>query len=203
VIPPPTKDPVERFGRLILCLSWAIDSHRLGNQGGWLPVPLMQLILTKLHFIIKRFRRLTDRIKAGKIYRRTKPSAPRRNGGKRAPAKYNPLPTHRRWLFRLAREDAAGAAGELRAMLADPEMAKLLAAAPGPMWRTIRPLCWMLGVERPAALPAPPDPKTGLPRPCQPPRPLPALPPWTWRPDPPQPPSPSQSSPTHPPQKPA
>jgi hypothetical protein len=164
--------PAERFATLLLWLSRAVDARRLGNQGGWLPVPLMMQIFNRIAEIRQRFARLAARIRAGKIYRR-KPSAPRPGAGRPA-GRANTLPSRSLWLLRLVPE-AAAAAAQLRSLLAEPDMAALLAAAPGPAWRTIRPLCWMLGVEKPAILARPPpDPRPVPPRPARPVPPRPA-----------------------------
>jgi hypothetical protein len=72
--------------------------------------------------------------------------------------------------------DSGVAAEWVRTLLAEPEMAALLAAAPGPMWRTLRPLCRMLGVERPAMLAPPPRPATPKPPKPKPPPPPPDSP---------------------------
>jgi hypothetical protein len=44
-------------------------------------------------------------------------------------------------------------------MFADPQMAEIFAAAPGPIRRALRPLCFMVGVKRPAILALPPRPR--------------------------------------------
>jgi len=213
---PPTPTPIERFSAVINFLFMAVDSHRIGNQGGWIPVPLMILIQMRFYHIRHRFRCLAERILAGRIYRRT-PSARRRSGGPQ-PGRKNPLPTRSLWLTRLIRMEAAAAAWQVRSLLADPEMTALMAAAPGPMWRAIRPLCWMLGVEKPAILVRPKvtpprDPPSGPPSgpPAAPalaaaPPPPKAPPPKTPRPKPAQrqqPPSPAPSLPTQKPKNPA
>ncbi len=54
------------------------------------------------------------------------------------------------WLLRVTPE-AASCASQLQHLLADPEMAALLAADPS-MGRVLRPLCRMLAVEPPQAL---------------------------------------------------
>ena len=56
-----------------------------------------------------------------------------------------PLPSRRAWLLRALGWEVAGYGSQLRALLAEPEMAALVAAVPG-VGRILRPLCQMLGV---------------------------------------------------------
>jgi len=83
---------------------------------------------------------------AGRARRGTAPSWP---GGLRA-------------LARLAPETVCYG-GQLRALLAEPEIAAMLAAAPR-LARHVRPLCRLLGVEPPPPLPAPQRPAIQPPR---------------------------------------
>jgi hypothetical protein len=81
------------------------------------------------------------------------------------------LPRKAGWLIPLVPE-AAAAGSQLRHLLADPEMAALVEAAPQ-MGRLLRPLCRSLGVRLPPGLP--PQPGAAKPRtPRQPPAPRPA-----------------------------
>jgi hypothetical protein len=57
------------------------------------------------------------------------------------------LPRRFGWLCGLVPGEAASYAGQLRVVLAEPEMVALLAACPQAV-RIVRPLCWMLGIER-------------------------------------------------------
>ena len=57
------------------------------------------------------------------------------------------LPRRFGWLCGLVPGEAASYAGQLRVVLAEPEMVALLAACPRAV-RIVRPLCWMLGIER-------------------------------------------------------
>ena len=91
------------------------------------------------------------------------------------------LPRSFGWLLPLVPTEAACRATQLRAVLAEPEMVALIAAAPQAT-RLLRPLCRMLGLE-PALLARPAIPATAAPR-AAPPRPkrpraarAPALPP--------------------------
>ena len=56
--------------------------------------------------------------------------------------------------------EASAAASQLQALLGDPEMAALIAAAPRQMGRVLRPLCRMLGIAPPPGLHvSPPQPR--------------------------------------------
>ena len=61
------------------------------------------------------------------------------------------LPAGRGWLVRALGYEAAGYGSQLEALLAEPEMAGILAAAPA-VGRILRPLCRMLGVGAAAGL---------------------------------------------------
>lgn len=173
-LPPPA--PADRLAGIIdlLCRSVAAQS-----AGGRLAGPLIILIWSRLRRIAGRFAGLAARFRAGKLVRRAatgrRPARPGRPQGKR------PLPQGSAWLVRLVPQAAAGAS-QLRYLLAEPEMAALIAAAPQAR-RLLRPLCRMLGVRLPPGPPAPgsappaaPDPPAAA-EPIGTPQPLRASPP--------------------------
>ena len=146
-------------------------------------VAVVLLAWPYLHRLAARFAALAARVRAGEASVaptrvRTTAEAPRLR-----PA---PLPQGFAWLIRLAPE-AAALGGQVRHLLADPELAALLAVAPQAA-RLLRPLCRMLGIEAapglPAALfgppdpPPPPSPARALPAPeaCAAPSPVPERP---------------------------
>jgi len=145
---------------LLFWLGKAVDSQYLVGR---LAAPLMVLILDRLRGIKHTVARLAARIRAGRY-------TPRRLGQRppvqRKPRGPNKLPQGAAWLIRLVPE-AAASASQLRLLLADPDMAALLAAAPSALARPLRSLCRMLDVAPPSILPAPP----ARPRPKAPPRP--------------------------------
>jgi hypothetical protein len=160
-VPIASPAPAERSATLLLWLGRAADSR---YRGGWLTGPLIIRILNRLREIKQRFARVAARLAAGHC-------SPRKSGGPRPgrpPGRPNRLPTSVAWLIKLVPE-AAASASQLRTLLADPEMAALLAAAPVPMARTLRPLCRMLGVDVPPMLAPPPSarPKTSAPPPAE------------------------------------
>ena len=137
----------DRFARLIeaLCESVAA-SHARGLAG-----PVIVLIWGRLRRMAARFAAAAARLPAA--YRPAQPrpalSRPRaRDGRPRLPGGFG-------WLIRLS-PAAACHGGQLQRLLADPEMAALLAATPR-MGRLLRPLCRMLAVKPPPGLLAPPN----------------------------------------------
>jgi hypothetical protein len=119
--------------------------------GGRLAGPLIVLICTRLRRMAARF--------AAHAARAGTALPPRRNRGAARPRpasapKASALPRRVAWLLRLVPETAAGAS-QLQHLLAGPEMAALVAAAPQ-TGRVLRPLCRMLGVRPPAFLALPP-----------------------------------------------
>ena len=150
-MPNPTPTPAERFAAILLWLGRAVDTR---SMWGRLARSLGQLIQSRIREIKHRFARLAARIAAGTYVPRR--CATLRPHTERRPRQPNPLPHDFAWLIKLVPETAASAC-QLRSLLADPEMAALLAAAPTSMARPIRSLCRMLGVEPPPILPPPPS----------------------------------------------
>jgi hypothetical protein len=167
--------------RLATVFGWILAAVRRGfasNQArleGPVQVALYGLMVRRIAQTRDRLIRLAARLQAGWTYQ-PKPYAPRHPpaGPRREP---NPLTTGSHWLFRSVPGPASGAANAaLNNLLAEPEIAAVLAAAPKPAWRILRSVCWMLGVEKPQVLAKldPRAPKPGKPL-DHPPPPL----PWT------------------------
>ena len=137
----------DRFALLIeaLCESVAA-SHSRGLAG-----PVIVLIWGRLRRMAARF--AAAAIPAAPRASRPVPSRPAvsRRGADGRPR----LPGGFGWLIRLS-PAAACHGGQLQRLLADPEMAALLAATPR-MGRVLRPLCRMLAVKPPPGLLAPPN----------------------------------------------
>ena len=132
--------PAESFARLIDRLCRAVAAR--GGRGR-LAGPLILLVWARLRRIAARFARLAARAQAGApLAAPRRPASPRPGGP--PPAR---LPRGFAWLVRLVPEAASGAS-QLQHLLAAPEMAELLAAAPQ-AGRLLRPLCRMLGVRPP------------------------------------------------------
>ena len=146
---PPT--PQARFAGIIDLLCRGVAAR---IAGGRLAGPLIILICSRLRRMGIRFGRLAARVEAGRPSRaRRRPAAPRPPRA-RAPRKPR-LPQGFAWVIRLVPYTAAGSASQLQHLLAEPDMAALIAAAPS-VGRLLRPLCRMLGVRPPPALRLPP-----------------------------------------------
>ena len=164
VSPTPPSSPAERFAGVIdlLCRAVAARGGRDGLAG-----PLVVLIWSRLRRMAGRFARLAARTGAGvppaasrrpATPRPARPPPPRLPPPRLPPPRLPPprLPRGFAWLVRLVPATASGGS-QLQYLLAEPEMAALLAAAPQ-AGRILRPLCRMLGVRPPPALlkPRPP-----------------------------------------------
>jgi len=107
-----------------------------------------------------------------------RPAAPRplrTRPARVAPADALRLPRGYYWLIRLLPYEAAGYGSQLQALLAEPEMAALLAAAPQ-AGRILRPLCRLLAITPEGLLALPsaagkpaPQPRAAKPAPAAPP----------------------------------
>jgi len=122
--------------------------------------PLMMLIWRYLHRPVQRLQRLIEKLQAGTLTpprpRAITPTPPI----PRAPKLR--LPNHHAWLIRLIQRTAQLHA-QLEILIARPEMAELLAAAPQ-AGRILRPLCRMLGIRPlPPILRLPPRPRRARP----------------------------------------
>ncbi len=137
--------------------------------------PLLVLVWFRLRRTLARLDRLAARWQAGRL------RPPRPRGGAGTPA-INPAdawrprrtPQGHAWLIRL-HQPLAQLAPRVEALLHDPDIAALCAAAPQ-AGRLLRPLCRMYGIEPPPHLRLPPRPK-----PQAPPRPPPPPPPPPFR----------------------
>jgi hypothetical protein len=160
VLVPALPAPADRFALLIEGLCRALAAR---SAGGALAGSLIILIWGRLSRMAVRFSRLAARCHAGRLPPRPVRRRPARSGP--PPAR---LPKNFAWLVRLVPQAAAGAS-QLQHLLATPELAALVAAAPQ-AGRILRPLCRMLGVR------PPPGPLDHAPRTGAPPPPCPAAP---------------------------
>jgi hypothetical protein len=133
--------------------------------------PLVMLLWTRLARLTARFDALVARLTAGHP---AAPARPRTRSASTAPARTAPaaalrLPRSHTWLIRLLPGEAASYGCQLQALLADPAMAALLAAAPE-AGRILRPLCRLLAItpEGPLALPSAAGKPAPRPRPAKP-----------------------------------
>ncbi len=160
--------PAERFALVIdgLCRAVAEAGGRRLLAG-----PLVILIWQRLRRLADRITALAARITAGRhrrVHSRRRPRPASRRPAQRR------LPHGPAWLLPLVPQ-AGAHASQVQHLLADPEFARLVDAAPQ-MRRLLRPLCRMLGVRLPppprdpeppstVAGAAPPPPVASAPRP--------------------------------------
>lgn len=140
--------PADRFARLIEALCRSVAAR--GGRG--LAGPLAILLWGRLRRMAERFASLAARLRAGRL---SADPATGRSGRSGPPPR--PLPRGVAWLIRLVPE-AAVSGSQLQHLLADPEMAEFIAAAPQ-IGRLLRPLCRMLGVHPPPGLALAPRPQ--------------------------------------------
>ncbi len=152
-VPPPAA---ERLARILDDLCKAVAAR---GPGGFLPIPLLLLVWTRIRRASLRIARLAARAASGKppIVLRAPRAAPQ-NSAPRKPARR--LPRRAGWLIGPV-PAAGGYASQLQYLLTQPDMIALLDAAPG-IDRLLRPLCRMLAVARPKL---PPRPKRPAPQP--------------------------------------
>ena len=180
-VPLPTT-PAERFAAIIEFLCRAVAARAAEAQrpnfsslAARLTAPLFCLAWSRLRRAAPRFAHLAARIRPGAPprphIRRALPAAARPAPAGPAAASTGPrrswerLPRRVGWLLPIVPAARPGA-NYLGLLLADPEVAALLAASPG-LRRLLRPLCRMLAVVPPPA-PAPPPPPPTPPPPTPP-----------------------------------
>jgi hypothetical protein len=171
--------PAKRFAGIVNGLFHAIAVRR---DAGFLAQPVAMLLWTRLALLRARVTRLAARLADGKgsgVPRN--PPTPSGTALKPRRPTQRVLPRSAGWLIPLVPE-AAAAGSQLRHLLADPEMAALIEAAPQ-MRRLLGPLCRSLGVRLPPdLLPPPRAPKPRKPRqPAAAPRPAPNNGAAAWR----------------------
>jgi hypothetical protein len=140
---PPPPPPAERFAAM---LQWL--SNSLAARFGWdrVLMPLMPALIARLRHAKWRFSALAARIAGGRYKPRARPATTHH----RRPPK-NPLPQKFGWLLPLL-PGAGGFSQQLDTLLRDPEVQALMAAAPEPMGKILRPLCRMLAVVPPPVI---------------------------------------------------
>ena len=137
--------PVPVLARLALTLA-GLGRAVAGRVGvGVMSTAMIVLVWQRVRRVEREIAGLMARFRAGRLRVLVAPRV-RRVGlarsvvGSRLPRRFG-------WLLPLVPAEAAGYAGQVRAVLAEPEMVALLLAAPQAR-RVLRPLCRMLGIER-------------------------------------------------------
>ena len=105
---------------------------------------LLVLVWGRIGRMANRFETLFARWRAGTL---PKPR-PSRAGAPTTPRETARYPAGRAWLVHVVGYEAAGPASQLQHLLAHPDMAEFLHAAPQ-AGRILRPLCHMLGIDPP------------------------------------------------------
>jgi hypothetical protein len=164
VNPAPPYTPVERLAFFVRHLLGIIGNHYHGGPlGGRIPAPLISLIFERLKHLRDRFARLAPQIVAGTY--RPRRTAPRQNAIAAHPHPESPF-RKRGWLDDLLPEAvAAPLRGHVLGLFEDPGMQALIAAAPAPMARIFRPLCYAMRLKPPPILASPRRP-AGTPEPA-------------------------------------
>jgi hypothetical protein len=182
--PPSPRSAVDRFEAILDDLCKAVADQ----QGRGLPGPLAGLIWTYLKRLVRRFKSLAARARAGKLAA-PRPPRPRRAppdaaaaradgpgepeaaetpGPQTKPPRRKRLPSRKAWLCVLVPYRAAGHGYQLAQLLNDPEMIALMALSPG-FARMLRPLCWAVAPDMTAErVPPRPPRKKRPPKPRKP-----------------------------------
>ena len=160
-LPPSTQD---RFAAIVRALCAALFiRHAAGPTS--LPHPLFVALHNFISLRSRRFQSLVARVRAGTLRTRLSRPRPPSAARQRPPTPY--LSRRRGWLLILMQPAAAAAHGHLSHLLAQPDMAELIARAPT-LGRILRPLAHMLAMELPPALQRPPRSRPIQPRPIRP-----------------------------------
>jgi hypothetical protein len=130
-------------------LQWLSRAVAAMSAGDRLSYALIGHIIDRIRVVNQRFRRLVARLAAGTF--RPRRRCHRRKSIDPKPRRKNPLPHKFGWLLPLVPE-AVQYRGQLEYLFHDPAMIALLEAAPAPMARILRPLCWALHLPLPPIL---------------------------------------------------
>ena len=136
-----TSGTVERFSVILEGLCRAVAARIAGRA---MSAAVIVLVWQRIRQVERRLLGMLARFRAGRL--RIGRAAGVRTGLGRRSGGSAGLPRGFGWLLALVPHEAAGFAGQLRVVLAEPEMAALIAAAPQAR-RVLGPLCRMLGIE--------------------------------------------------------
>ena len=142
----PTLTVAERIALILEGLGRAVAA-RIAPRGanGAMAAAMIVLVWTRVRRVEARILGLLARFQAGRLQVAVGKRAGRGGGGARVASAR--LPCGFAWLLPMVPCDAACFAGQLRTVLAEPELVALLDAAPQAA-RILGPLCRMLGIER-------------------------------------------------------
>ena len=158
----PHHAPAGKIGLLLFCLCQAVAAKMAADQ---LSSRIIALIIGRIRSIKQSIERLAELLDTGKYTPRRSSEKPRA-AATRKPAEKTPLRLQKfGWLLAMVPE-SAGARSQLDFLLRDPEFSQFIAAAPKPMIRHLRSLCWMLRLEPPPVLARPKRPAKPRPAPA-------------------------------------
>jgi len=166
------ENPIEGFKGLVRALGVVLTTRVMST--GFLPA-IATLIKLRIGGLKDRFADLAERVAAGKYRPRPAPDEAHPRKAPATPARpphADKLFRRRGWLAALLPEHAASWRGHLHRWFQTPEMVALMATAPKPAARLLRPLCWALNYAPPKILKAPPRrPRPKPEKPEKPPKP--------------------------------
>lgn len=129
--------------RLALTLDGLGRSVAARVGAGVLTAAMIVLVWVRLRRVERQMLGLLARFRAGRL---RVVAVPRVGGGGGRGGRVAVLPRRFGWLLGLVPGEAASFAGQMRSVLAEPEMVALMATAPQAR-RVLRPVCRMLGIE--------------------------------------------------------
>ena len=141
--------PAENLATILRWLARSVATQGILHK---LAAPIVGLLLGRIRTIGQDFARLVARLRTGTY--RPRRYAPRRPPAARTPRRHSDLPRTFGWLLPMLPE-AVQYRAQLDHLMRDPEMLALLEAAPAPMARVLRPLCWSLRLSPPPVLARP------------------------------------------------
>jgi hypothetical protein len=137
----PPLSAVDRFALALDALVRAVAARIAARV---MTGAMILLVCRRIRRVELQIKGLLARFTAGRLQVVAAPRSGGGGGGARATA--GRLPSGFAWLLPLVPAEAACFAGQLRGVLAEPEMVALLEASPQAR-RVLRPLCRMLGIE--------------------------------------------------------
>jgi hypothetical protein len=139
--------------RIALSLDGLARAVAARIAGGAMAAAMIVLVWTRLRRVDRQIKLLLERFAAGRLRGVTAQRSVAARGRERAMPVL--MPRGFGWLLAMVPHQAACYAGQLRIVLAEPEMVALLEASPQAR-RALRPLCRMLGLEA-SLLRSPPE----------------------------------------------
>jgi hypothetical protein len=178
---PQPPGPTEPLRRLLNALIRAAAVRLNYAKGQAIPNSVIGFVGIRLCNMRLFIDRIAEMIREGTYAprpRKPSESAEPRKTPEQKPKPHGWVPQKFGWFAALLGDDAAAFRGALRDALRDPEVMKLIAAAPVTLGRPLRSLCWMLKFTPPEVLAPPKRPRKPRPEKAKP-EPEPPLD-WDW-----------------------